>query len=117
MFWADFKDFLGRFEGYSGYISLVLTIMDIDDWTKSIFCTSCSSNPSSDLNIVFSATTLQQAKPPCQKTRNETFQKVDPCGYCSYSSHFGVISAFTYCTWVSRTHSSPVLPPSQPQAL
>jgi hypothetical protein len=30
---------------------------------------------------------------------------------------FLVILAFTYCTWVSRSHSIIVLPPSQPQAL
>jgi hypothetical protein len=33
MFSADFRDFLGRFRGYSEHISLVLTIMEIDDWT------------------------------------------------------------------------------------
>jgi len=30
---------------------------------------------------------------------------------------FGVILAFTYCTWVSKSYSSSVLPPYQPEAL
>ena len=30
---------------------------------------------------------------------------------------FGDISSFAYCTWVCRSYSSRVLPPSQPQAL
>jgi hypothetical protein len=31
IFWKDFRDFLGRLQGYSGHISSVLTIMEIDD--------------------------------------------------------------------------------------
>jgi hypothetical protein len=72
---------------------------------------------SGDLNIVFSATTLQQTKLSCQKTKMQHFKGLILVVTALVLLIFLVISAFTYCTWVSKSHSSPVLPPSQPQAL
>jgi hypothetical protein len=49
--------------------------------------------------------------------QDATSQGSDPHGFCSSSSDFGGLLTFTYYTRVSKGYSSPVLPPSQSQAL
>lgn len=71
-----------------------------------------------DLDIEFRWQNYKKQSLNVKKTEKTTFQKANPCGYCSCSISFFRSSQLLHIVRGFRgNHSSSVLPPSYPQAL